>query len=210
MADTSLYTKFKGIKNDLKNIQKQIAKEYSEQAEKDLIKSFDSIIDDFYAQYTPRSNYNRKHNLYNALNKHRSNNKGGIGHASIDVNYYDMMDTYRTSKEHVFDLMWNSGVRGLPIKGSEPLKHSFEWLGHSFQEGEVWVNPFWSYNKDPYHNLFKVEASVRNYTTPDAIPRFAMKEAVENWDSTFNSSLNKTMKNNIVNNIKWCDANWYK
>lgn len=210
MKNDSYFTQFDEIKKDLKKVQKEIVKHYSIQAEKDLIKAFDSLIDSFYSQYKPNS-YNRKHNLYYALENHKCKYSNGVtGIASIDVNPNDMNSVYRTNKENVFDLIWNKGIRGLPPRGDHPVENSFSWRNPNTSSGwqyysegsDRWVNPYWSGYNEPYKNLFNVFADIRGYSIKGK-PRFAMQNFVDNWDATFNSSINKDIKNKIIKNIDW-------
>ncbi len=178
----SYFKQFDSIKKDLKHIQKTLNQQLSEKAEKDLIKAHDMIIYQFYAGHKPTS-YHRHGigGLYNSIVEHKN-----LGtKAYILVGAQDMEEHYRTSASNVFNLMWNEGVRGLPLKGSKPLDHSYQWLGKTYDKGEVWENPYWSGELSPYHNIFAPSLVFGNYKTQHRFPTDIMEEFVNNWDKAY-------------------------
>ena len=175
------------IRTEIGNIGTSFAIELSKQAHEDLIEAHHQIIDNFYAAHDP-SSYNRYGGLYDSIipqgiNHHSS--KTNTYQASVVVGSFRMDDHYKgdITPDNVFDLMCNKGVRGLPRVGLTPLDHNYSFYDNHFEEGEKWVNPYWSGQSEPYHNIFLTKISMGAYTTKkECTPHQAMSDFVNNWD----------------------------
>ena len=183
------------IKEDIEKISSTLSKELSKKAERDMVKAFDSIIDNFY-KYSP-SSYNRRYDLYNMLISHNTHAFSKQNHrASIKVGASDMSDHKRASAETIYDLMWIHGVRGLPKRGNRALSHDFTWhtptgIKH-WHKGEIWENPFWN---QQYENVFQTEIDIDEYTTTSKmIPQNIMKDFVNNWGIIGRNECNRIVK----------------
>ena len=169
------------IKEDVNNLASSLSSELAMKAESGMIRTFDSIIDNFY-KYSPNS-YHRKKDLYNMLISHTVHGFGNNKYkASIKVGASDL-SKHRASASTIFDLMWMHGVRGLPKRGNNPLSHSFIWYTpngkKTWHKGEVWENPFW---EDKYENVFQTSVNTDEYTTGDKmIPQNVMKDFINKW-----------------------------
>lgn len=204
MASSGYRQQLINIKTDVGKIASKLAHGLAEEAEKDLIKAHDQIIDNYYKAHDPNS-YNRKHNLYNALTSHQISQRhrtigGQVFTASVVVGYEDMNDVYRAPVETIFDLMWNKGVRGLPHHGNNPLNKSWtnpvtgEYYSYN---NEKWVNPYWDLRI--YHNVFTTSITIGKYTSKVGVPNNVMKDIVNHWwqangEETCNKLINKIKK----------------
>lgn len=180
------------VQEDVERICKTLAYELAKQAEVDMIKLYDSIVDHFYSRHNPTS-HSRKHNLYRAIMKHCTSwRKGGnMYEASVTIGSKGMDEVYRRkgNRDIVFNLWWNEGIRGLPKTATEPLTHDFDWYTPTgyrhWHEGEIWENPFWSGKRGPYHNIYRVNGSdlgVSGVTLADKTPNEMFYNYVDNWD----------------------------
>ena len=183
---------FKQIREDVKRIQKTFQSELSTRAENDLVQAHHDIITAFYADYTPGKrksskgkyyySYHRHYGLRYTLIKHKKR-KGGKG-AYIIVGDTNMEEVYRAKAETVFDYMWDKGIRGLPYKGSAALTKSYTFQGNSFNKGDIWINPYWSGESEPYKNIFMPSFTFGEYSTKGT-PHDIMSDLVENWDKAY-------------------------
>lgn len=193
----SSFLQLEDIKNDVREMARNITSEMTAKAEKDLIKAFDTVIDGFYAGHTPTS-YKRHGigGLYSALISHTIKNNTAI----IKVGSMDMEDHYRTTTDVVFDLMWNSGIRGLPRQGDNALTHSFLYRSPNGKiinwgkKGSVWTNHYWSGTDAPYHNLYYPSIDVDGFSIANKTPHQVMYDFVEGWGNNLG---NKYMDNII-------------
>lgn len=197
----SYYEQINNIKQDVGRMAAEITRRLSEKAREDLISAHDKIITQFYAAHTPTS-YHRHGigGLYYSLLPQPVMHSGKKSIASISVGSTDMEDHYRTDPEVVFDLMWNHGVRGLPHHGNKALTHTYTFPPGSsnvFHAGEQWVNPYWSGENDPYHNIFLTNIRVGSYTSKTAIPHLVMCDIVEHWDKVSGKKLSSQLVNSI-------------
>ena len=206
MANNNSYRKqINMIKADVGRIANNLSKGLAEQAKKDLVKSHDQILDNYYKAHNP-SSYNRKHNLYNSIMNHtiKKKNKSAGGRsytASVIIGGAGMNEVYRISADNVFDLVWNKGVRGLPKQGKNPITK--DWINpitqiHYSYNNERWQNPYWSGTNDPYHNIFMTSIVIGNYISKVGIPNNVMKDVVDHWWQ----ANGKTTCEKIINNIK--------
>jgi len=177
------YQQINDIKQDVGRIANALSKSVAEQAERDMVKTFDMIIDNFYGSHSP-SSYHRKYGLYSALQSHSTKHSShtNTNVATIIVSPMDMDGHYRTDKENVFDLMWNKGVRGLPKRGNNPLEHDFiQNNQYPFKAGDYWTNPYWSGENDPYHNIFRTSIKLGDYQSIYQVPNNVMIDIVNHW-----------------------------
>lgn len=201
----TLTGQIKDIQNDLKNIKHTIESEMAKKIETDLIKSHDIIISAFYAGHKPFS-YHRHGmgGLYNSIYKHKNFGTG----AYIIVSNLDMEEHYRISSEVVLDFMWNKGIRGLPKQGSRLLTRNvdlseiFDRSGNSKLvkynlNNEVWKNPYWSGEEEPYHNIFTPSLVFGKYISPKGTPNDIMTSLVNNWDKAYGRDHCKEIKHMI-------------
>lgn len=174
--------------DDLETIQHTFSKELSDKAERDMTDAHQSIIAEFYRKHDPNSYDRRSAGLDQTILSHtsRHGNKAGNYTAKVRVGSQDMGPHGRKSrpditKNNVFDLMWNRGIRGLPYMGSNPLSHEVHWLGHYFADDEKWVNPFWSGEGAPYHNIYRAKYRADSGVTREGTPNQVMEDLVNRW-----------------------------
>lgn len=193
------------IRTEIGNIATTFSSELSKQAHEDLIEAHHQIIDNFYAAHDP-SSYNRYGELYNSIIPQGTNHVGvNTYQTSVVVGSFRMDDHYNgdTTPDNIFDLMWNKGVRGLPRVGSTPLDHSYSFYNNHFEEGQKWVNPYWSGQNEPYHNIFLTKISMGGYTTnKECTPHQAMSDFVKNWDKASGNETCKKVYKEIKNKYK--------
>ena len=174
------------IKEDVNKLASTLSKELARKANETMVQTYNSIIDNFYNSYTP-SAYHRHKNLYKALISNRTYSiSDNESRAIIKVGSANMGDYKRTTAGNVFDLMWIHGVRGLPKTGSTSLNKTFSWYTpygrKTWNEGEVWKNPFWSHRNDPYRNVFETAVDVEDYSTGSKmIPQNVMIDFINSW-----------------------------
>lgn len=179
----SYIQQFQDIKREIGVMANEFANKLAQQAEKDLINAHKQIIDNYYAAHDPLS-YNRQEGLYDSIIpqgvEHSEQSK--TYNASVRVGSFKMDDHYNATPDIIFDLMWNRGVRGLPKRGVNPLSHSFTFRGNHFEEGQPWINPYWSSSGEPYHNKFFTVVTMNGKTTKKGVPNQVMYDFVTNWD----------------------------
>jgi hypothetical protein len=169
------------IRKDVNELALNLSKGLANKAKQDMVRAFNYIITDFYKKHDPEY-YNRTYNLRNTLISNRTysmnNNKcrAIINVGSSKMNEYNN----RTTSGNVYNLMWIKGVRGLPKIGTSG-----------------WVNPAWSGEGNPYHNIFNTSIIVDEYTTQNkATPHNVMADFINNWGIIGINECNK-----IVNKI---------
>lgn len=189
------------IIDDLDTIKREFDKQLAECAERDIIEVHKSIVSDYYSEYTPNSY--RRHSsggLGDTIISHRAFR----GAATVLVGAEGMGSHGRKkrpdiTKENVFDLAWNQGIRGLPREGSVELSHDVRWLGNHFKAGEIWRNPFWSGSDDPYRNIFTTSyTGGSGRSTITGAPADVLDNYVSNWDKYDG----KKHADEVANNIK--------
>ena len=199
----SYVQQFEDIKREIGMMANDFAHELAIQAEKDLISAHKQIIDNFYSAHDPNS-YNRKEGLYDSIipqGVHHTE-KVRTYNATVKIGSLRMDDHYRANPDIVFDLMWNRGVRGLPKRGVNPLEHSYSFYDNHFEEGQVWINPYWSSQGDPYHNKFITTITMNGKSTKEGVPNQVMYEFVDNWDKFSGKKLCNEVKKKIKNKYK--------
>lgn len=176
------------IKQDVKNIAGEISQKLAKQAENDMIAAHEQIVGQYYGGHNPSTYHRHKKSpaIKKTLISHLTRKSRGENsyYARVKIGSTDMPDHTRkgysgVNQDNVFDLVWNQGVRGLPEEGSAPLTKSYTWLNHSFNVGDIWINPYWG---EKYHNVFSpiIEMdgySTRNPGTPDKV----FQEFVDSW-----------------------------
>lgn len=193
------------IKKEVERMAEDFAYDLAHQAEQEMRLAHKQIIDNFYKGHSTTS-YHRRGGLYNSLIPQEVYSiKSKSYNASIVVGSFNMKDHYRkgATPDNVFDLMWNQGIRGLPKQGTEPLSKSFTFYGNHFEQGEIWVNPYWSGSDGPYHNLFTTTISIGKYKTKTpGTPADVMADFVEHWGMTNGIDACKRISNEIKNRFK--------
>lgn len=174
------------VLDDLDMMQHEFSKQLADKAERDLVDAHQSIIAEFYSGHSPRSYHRRSMGLDQTILDHKSQagNAKGRYTASVRVGSQDMGphgNRDDISRDNVFDLVWNSGIRGLPEQGASPLSHDVRWLGHYFAAGEIWHNPFWSGEGTPYHNIYKAKYVADSGSTIEGSPHAVMTDLVKRW-----------------------------
>lgn len=170
MAEKSLYSQFRDIEKEVKNIANEIARETSKEVVKDLKKVHKEIMDNFYNAYTPDV-YVRTNNLRNnSVIEQDPIGVWGSYDSGIVVSSFGMHDNYNISPDNVFDLMWNKGVRGLPKIGTRPLAN-----------GEKWQNPFWQSKYGERENVFRTSVTLGGYTSKSGTPAQVMADITNHW-----------------------------
>ena len=171
----------------IKDFAARLSHDLAEQAEKDMIKAHDDIIDQYYSSYSPTSYHRHSNrNLYNTLFLHHIRPKASKTkyRASIYVGPIDMVEQYNTRAANIFDLVWIHGVRGLPHHGNLKLDHDYIHPYNKeirFQKGEKWENRYWDIEK--YGNVFIFYINVGDENTINAIPNLVMSDFVKRWGS---------------------------
>lgn len=190
----SYWKQIDDIKKDVKKMGKLFTSELAKKAEKDMIQAHNQIITQYY-KYSP-SSYHRKSsgNLFYSIISHdfRHSNTANSHYATVKIGSSDMGDHTRrgydgVNQGNVFDLVWNEGIRGLPLEGEAPLSqesvdkmNAIPWLaGRPYHAGERWRNPYWGAQ---YSNEFRPSISMNGYTTSNGKPNDVMYEFVENWN----------------------------
>lgn len=189
----SLKQQIDEIKRDVNKKSEKLTKELSKEAMKDLVDVHKSIIADFYS-YQPKS-YKRTFELrdHSRINQLPMKiNHGWI--SGIVVGSFSMQDTYSgdITPDNIFNLMWMKGVRGLPRVGSRILTNSWLFGGIYYDYGEnprKWENPYWSWDSEPYENVFKTSAKINKKTTDYGTPHQVMCSAIYIWGKAQGKSL---------------------
>ena len=191
------------IKQDIQHLEKELTNQLINKAEDNMVSAFKSIINDFYNNYSP-SSYRRKRELTDALINHHvykySNNKA---RAVIKIGSNNMSNNYRISPDNILDLMWIQGIRGLPRQGDNSINRKFSWPisrteRKTWYPGEVWVNPFWSGEVDPYRNIFNTTIDIDGYSTPAKMkPHNIMIDFVNKWGMIAGNECDKIVKSII-------------
>lgn len=120
------------IKHDVYKICNKITTELAKEATYDMVSTARAIIDDFYQSYDPKY-YVRTHNLYNMILQKPVYEYSGNAHiASISTLSLNMFDNYNISPNTVYDLMWNTGHRGLPYQSLPSWYPSINYLGGQY------------------------------------------------------------------------------
>lgn len=195
----SFKKQFDYIKADIGKISSGFAKQLAERACEDLSEAHEKIVGKYYDSYDPNT-YNRSYGLYNSLIKHHAYKKGtqtyegGISSSSFQMDNHYAKGYYADT---VFDLVWNSGIRGLPRKGDNPLSHSFDWNGKHWNTGDIWENPYWNYSK--YKNIFRTSIVLNGYKSKIGTPHLVMKDITVNWDKAGGLKACDDIANKIMN-----------
>lgn len=178
----------------IKDFAQRLSHDLAEQAEKDMVKAHKNIVKDFYNSYDPTS-YKRREVLYDTLVSHKLYSISGKNkhRAKIDVGSSKMLNHYNTDPSNVFSLFWK-GLRGLPIKGKNPLTHDVNWLGEHWSKGEYWENPYWDLKE--YQNVFKTDiyGEIDNNVTP----QWAMYNYIQQWGKKHGQKECEEIVNKIV------------
>ena len=188
------------IKQDVEDLGKKLSSQLTTKAEENMVSAFKSIIKDFY-RYNPKK-YKRKNGgeLDDALvNHHTYGYSDNKYKATIKIGSNNMSNSYRISPDNILDLMWTQGIRGLPRQGSSALGKKFTWytpIGtKTWYPGEVWVNPFWSGEAEPYNNIFKTTVDIDGYETPAKMaPHFVMIDFIHKWGNIGKNECDKIVK----------------
>lgn len=176
MATKGIYTQFREIESEVLKIAKTMASDLSKEVVKDLKEAHNQIMKNYYTAYTPSGSrkYNRTKNLYhNSIIPQDPIASWDMYDAGVVVGSFRMNDNYNISKDNVFDLMWNKGVRGLPKIGTRILEN-----------GEKWHNPFWQSHYGEKGNVFRTSISISGYTTKEGTPAQVMADLTNHWAET--------------------------
>lgn len=173
MASKSIYKQFRDIEKEVMNIARNISKDLSKEVVKDLRNAHQQIMKNYYSAYTPsgRNKYVRTKNLYNnSIIPQDPIDSWDTYDSGIVVGSFRMNENYNISKDNVFDLMWNKGVRGLPKIGLRTLEN-----------GRKWYNPFWISKYGERGNVFRTSITIGNYTTKEGTPAQVMADLTNHW-----------------------------
>ena len=169
------------ILKDLNSIKETFETELPKRAENDLVYAHKSIIASYYAQYPNPNTYRRKANGQNLMSTlfYKKTKKGStkIKIGSEGMGSHGRKGYPDINEDNVFDLMWNSGIRGLPKMGDTPLTHDVDWMGNHFNAGEHWINPKWSGEGEPWRNKYKA----RLFGVPAGTPDEVMAGYMDRW-----------------------------
>lgn len=169
---------FDNIRKDLKRIKNITEKELCLKAEFDMVKMQKNIVTLFYKSYTPNS-YKRKNDLYDSLLSHNiRNNTARITIGGKNMYSHGRHGEY--SGDYIFNLIWNEGIRGLPYMGTNELTKSYCFYDHHFEAGEIWRNPYWSGEQEPWKNIFMPRISYGNVIL-QGTPNDVYEYFIENW-----------------------------
>ena len=169
------------IVKDLDKIKASFENGLAAAAEKDMIKAHDTIVSNFYAGHDP-SSYRRlgdaSQDLYSTIADHNHGRNQYGGYAMARISSEDMGPHGRArksrpdiTKDNVFDLVWNEGIRGLPREGVTPLADT----------DDVWHNPYWSGRGPDWHNVFRTQVRGLRGSTRMGTPRAVMDDFVNRW-----------------------------
>lgn len=173
------------IKKDVGMIAYKLSYGVAKIAREELIQIHSLLVNSFYSEYSP-SSYVRGRQLAHTIDPKNISKFGEKRYqASVDVKPHG---SYRHNENDVFDLIWNKGNRGLPPYGSSPLQKSYVFAGHRFEQGQIWVNPYWG---DEYGSTYNVTAKLNSVSVSANTLDKAMLQFVDNWWTNFDIACDK-------------------
>lgn len=187
--EKSLREQFKEIEKEVTAIARGIARETAKEVSKDLKEAHKLIMDNYYNAYDP-DYYVRTNNLRNnSIIQNSIIDTYDVFSAGVDIGSINMFENYNISKDNVFDLMWNKGVRGLPKVRSKKSKKKGSWN-----------NPYWQSKFGERENVFRTSINLNGYSSVEGTPAQVMADITLHWKDAGGEEACERAKNKVMKN----------